>query len=90
MHELRSATLEALASCVYALKEAQLQEVLRKEVNGMLQVVKAVAEAPTWVHGSAQMVQQALELTGCAGHSFARHILCPGSGTSPLAFEAFC
>lgn len=64
VHELRSATLEALASCVYALKEAQQQEVLRKEVNGMLEVVKAVAEAPSWVHGFAQMVQQAVELTG--------------------------
>ncbi|CDJ42636.1 importin subunit beta-1, putative [Eimeria tenella] len=72
VHELRSATLEALASCVYALKEAQLQEVLRKEVNGMLQVVKAVAEAPTWVHGSAQMVQQALELTGDLLSTFGR------------------
>ncbi|CDI79526.1 importin subunit beta-1, putative [Eimeria praecox] len=72
VHELRSATLEALASCVYALKEANLQEVLRKEVNGMLQVVKAVAEAPTWVHGSAQMVQQALELTGDLLSTFGR------------------
>ncbi|OEH79955.1 importin subunit [Cyclospora cayetanensis] len=72
VHELRSATLEALASCVYALKEAQLQEVLRKEVNGMLQVVKAVAEAPSWVHGSPQMVQQALELTGDLLSTFGR------------------
>ena len=64
VHELRSATLEALASCVYSLKEAQQQEVLRKEVNGILEVVKAVAEAPSWVQGFAQMVQQALELTG--------------------------
>ncbi|KAL8430697.1 hypothetical protein Efla_003679 [Eimeria flavescens] len=64
VHELRSATLEALASCVYALKEAHQEEVLRKEVNGMLEVVKAVVDAPNWVHGFAQMVQQALELTG--------------------------
>ncbi|KAL8454648.1 hypothetical protein Emag_001356 [Eimeria magna] len=64
VHELRSATLEALASCVYALKEAHQEEVLRKEVNGMLEVVKAVAAAPSWVHGFPQMVQQAIELTG--------------------------
>ncbi|KAL8429560.1 hypothetical protein ACSSS7_006490 [Eimeria intestinalis] len=64
VHELRSATLEALASCVYALKESNQEEVLRKEVNGILEVVKAVAQAPNWVHGFAQMVQQAIELTG--------------------------
>ncbi|KAL8271760.1 hypothetical protein Esti_004355 [Eimeria stiedai] len=72
VHELRSATLEALASCVYALKEAHQEEVLRKEVNGMLEVVKAVAAAPNWVHGFPQMVQQALELTGDLVSTFGR------------------
>lgn len=64
VHELRSATLESLASCVYALKGPQQQQLLRQHVNGMLEVVKAVADAPNWVHGFPQMLQQAIELTG--------------------------
>lgn len=38
VHELRSASLEALASCVYSLKDGDKLDVLKPLVNAMLRV----------------------------------------------------
>lgn len=42
VHELRSASLEALASCVYSLKDGEKLDVLKPLVNAMLRVRAAV------------------------------------------------